>query len=137
MVLAGRFLNSVEIYDLRDNKLKCHLRGPVKGTVEFDRNRSITLNTMVKTKNTSKTYLDVKCSNTKIYLLYSGKERQDPSGYTNARVIYSFNWDGTPHTSYKLDTDISSFAIDEEHAKIYALKYPDNSIISFDNINRD
>lgn len=132
LVLASRYLNYIEIYNLIDNTIDHHLRGPKKSSLVFDESRSFNLNTMIKTNKTSKSFLCVRCSNEKIYVLYSGKERNDPSGYTNSNIIYSFTWDGTPLTRYRLDTDITSFDIDEAHARIYAIKYPDNSIISFE-----
>lgn len=131
LVLVGIYLNYIEIYNLDENKIEHHLRGPKNSNPVFDENRSSSLNTMVKSNNTVKTFLCVRCSDEKIYALYSGRERNDPSGYTNSNIIYSFKWDGTPLARYKLDTDISSFDIDEANSMIYAIKYPENSIISF------
>ena len=132
LVLAGRYLNYIEIYQLQENRLLHHLMGPTLSDPRFDVNNSVRMNTLIKSRETVKSYLCVDSSDQRIYLLYSGKEIQDPSGYTHSKIVYSFHWDGTPHTAYRLYTEVTSFAVDEEHGKLYAVSYPDNSIVSFD-----
>jgi hypothetical protein len=76
-------------------------------------------------------YLCLKSTNDRIYALYSGKEKQHPSNYSNAHILYSFDWNGNPLIKYVLDCDISSFDVDAEDKVVFAIQEENKSIISF------
>jgi hypothetical protein len=68
-----------------------------------------------------------------IYCLYSGKKYELNFGdMMTGTAIIKFKHDGTPVAKYKLDPEISSFAVDEENGKIYGVNYYDNPLVVFD-----
>ena len=131
IVLAGRYLDLLEVYDLNGN-LQIMLKGPDKGFgLRFDRKRSTENSTLVKSPDTRRSYLAVKATNDKIYALYSGKSKKDKEHYSYSKVIYTFTNTGKPLTKYILDTPISDFAINKQQNRIYAISI-DSEIIFFD-----
>jgi hypothetical protein len=132
IVLAGRYLDCLEIY-LSGGSLSTLIKGAEKGfRFNYDRQRSYDRGAMVKSPETRRAYLCLKSTDERIYALYSGKEQQDVSGYSNSNVIYTFDWDGNPLIKYVLDCQIVSFDVDVNNEKIYAIREPEKSIICFD-----
>ncbi len=131
IVLAGRYLDLLEIYDLNGN-LQIMLKGPEKGfDLRFDKKRSDENSTLVKSPDTKRSYLAVKATDDKIYALYSGKTKKDKEHYSYSKVIYTFTNAGKPLTKYILDTPISDFVINKQQNKIYAISI-DSEIVFFD-----
>lgn len=130
IVLVGRYLDAIEIYDTEGNLLTM-LKGPDKlFDFKFDIESSLNRGAMIKLQETRRAYIGVKTTNQQIYVLYSGKERKDPTNYSYSNIIYTFDWDGNPINKYELDAQISSFAIDEKNNIIYALHH-DAYLISY------
>jgi hypothetical protein len=132
IVLAGRYFNCIEIYNT-DGSLFKVIRGPDENSgFQYDRERSLSRGAVIKSPESKRAYLCLKTTNTRIYTLFSGKEKQDPSGYSQSNIIYSFDLNGNPLIKYMLDCQVSSFDIDETERKMYAIQEPEKYIISFD-----
>jgi hypothetical protein len=132
IVLAGRYFDCIEIYNA-DGSLFKIIKGPEKYfNFKYDRDRSMNQGAMIKSPDSKRAYICLKSTNNRIYVLYSGKEKQDPSNYSCSNIIYSFDWDGNPLMKYVLDCQVASFDIDEATQKIFAIQEPEKYIISFD-----
>ena len=130
VVLAGRYLDLIEIYDSKGHLLRM-MKGPEKGfDFEFNEERSQQNNVMIKSRGTRRAYLAVKATNDKIYALYSGKTKEDKEHYSYGRKLYVFTLDGQPLKNYQLDTPVIDFVVDEISNIIYAAS-ENAEIISF------
>ena len=131
VILAGRYLDLIEIYDSKGNLQKM-LKGPEKEfDLKFDTKRSIERSTLVKSEETKRAYLAVQATNNNIYALYSGKSKKDKEHYSYSKLLYVFSLDGNVMVKYTLDTPIISFAVDEKQKMIYAISI-DAEVVSFD-----
>ena len=129
IILAGKYLDLIEIYDVEGN-LRKMLKGPQRGfDFKFDVERSVKNSVLVKSKDTRRGYLKVKATQSKIYALYSGKSKQEEH-YSYSRILYVFSLDGDLLYKYVLDKPIIDFVIDEKRNCIYATSL-DAEIISF------
>ncbi|MDR2139627.1 MAG: TolB-like 6-bladed beta-propeller domain-containing protein [Tannerella sp.] len=132
IVLGGRYFDCLEVYH-SSGILSTLTKGPEKGfNFNYDRQRSYARGAMIKSPETRRAYLCLKSTDERIYALYSGKEKQDVSNYSNSDVVFTFDWEGKPLTKYVLDCQIISFDVDENNKKIYAIREPEKSIIYFD-----
>jgi hypothetical protein len=132
IVLAGGYFDCIEIYNSKGELLNV-LKGPEEGfTFYYNKQRTENTGRVIKSDDSKRAYIDLVCTNEQIYVLYSGKERRDETGYSNSNIIYSFDWDGNPLTKYELDCQIFSFDVDENSKKIYAIEVMESMIVSFD-----
>ena len=121
VVLAGRYLDILEIYDEKGNLVKM-LKGPEKNAdFDFEKERSIANKILIKSRKTRRAYLAVKTTNDKIYALYSGKCKEDKEHYSYSKKLYVFSLDGKPLKKYLLDVPIIDFEIDEANRILYAV----------------
>ncbi|WP_099464503.1 MULTISPECIES: BF3164 family lipoprotein [Parabacteroides] len=131
IVLAGRYMDLIEIYNIDGDLLKI-LKGPEKEfNFKFDIERSIKQSVLVKSPETKRAYLSIKTTSDKIYALYSGKNKKDKEHYSYSKILYVFSLDGSLLLKYLLDTPIIDFVIDEKRNKIYATSI-NAEIICFD-----
>lgn len=133
VVLAGRYMDIIEIYDAKGNLLKL-LKGP-KDNLEFnfDKQKSMQNSVLVKSPESCRAYLKVRATEDKIYALYSGKEKQDKEHYSYSKDLYVFSMEGKPLMKYQLDVPVIDFVIDEARNKIFAVAgSPESEIVSFD-----
>jgi hypothetical protein len=94
VVLADRYLDCIEIYNV-DGSLTKLLKGPEKKfDFKYDRSRSLGNGVLVKSPESRRAYLCLKSTNDRIYASYSGKERMDSSNYSTSNIIYTFDWEG-------------------------------------------
>ena len=121
VILAGRYLDLIEIYD-KDGQLVNMLKGPRKGfDFEFDVESSNARSALVKNPDSRKAYLAVKSTGGKIYALYSGKTKSDKSHYSYGQSIYVFSLDGNFLQKLVLDTPIIDFAVDIKRKRMYGI----------------
>ena len=131
VVLAGRYLDCIEIYN-SDGSLAKLIKGPEKDfNFRYDESGSLTRGAMIKSPESRRAYIWLSCTDDRIYALYSGKERKDSTNYSTSNIIYTFDWDGTPLVKYELDCRIFSFDVDTSTQTIYAAQDPDSYIVSF------
>ncbi|MDR1202030.1 MAG: TolB-like 6-bladed beta-propeller domain-containing protein [Tannerellaceae bacterium] len=131
VVLAGRYLDCIEIYNA-DGSLTKLLKGPEKDfNFKYDRDRSFGNGVLIKSPESRRAYICLRSTNDRIYALYSGKGRMDSSNYSTSNIIYTFDWEGNLLKKYVLDCHINSFDIDASTQTIYAIQYADNDIVSF------
>lgn len=120
LILAGRYLDLIEIYD-RDGQLIRTMKGPEESfEFAFDEGRSRQNDVMIKSRKTRRAYLAVKATNDKVYALYSGKTKEDKEHYSYGRKLYVFSREGKPLERYLLDTPVIDFVVDEANGTIYA-----------------
>lgn len=130
IVLAGKYLDLIEIYD-SDGNLKKMLKGPQKGfDFRFDVERSMNNSVCVKSKDSRKAYLAVRATQSKIYALYSGKTKEDKEHYSYSKTLYVFSLTGELLFKYILDKPVMDFVVDEKRKCIYATSI-DAEIIYF------
>jgi hypothetical protein len=131
IVLAGRYLDCIEIYNI-DGSLTKLLKGPEKNfKFKYDKARSLGNGVLIKSPESQRAYICLRTTNDRIYALYSGKKRMDSSHYSTSNTIYTFDWDGNLLKKYVLDCHISSFDVDASTQTIYAIRYTDSSIVCF------
>jgi hypothetical protein len=131
VVLAGRYLDCIEIYNA-DGSLTKLLKGPEKNfKFEYNKGRSFGNGVLVKSPESRRAYICLRSTNDRIYALYSGKERRDTSNYSTSNIIYTFDWEGNLLKKYVLNCQIDSFDVDESTQTIYAIQYTDSYIVSF------
>lgn len=131
IILAGRYLDLIEIYDV-DGNIKKMLKGPKKEfDLDFDKQKSIGRSAFVKNMNTRRAYLAVKATSDNIYALYSGKSKKDKENYSYSKSMYVFSLDGSCLYKYILDIPIIDFVVDEQNGRIYATSI-DADIVYFD-----
>ncbi|MDR1169847.1 MAG: TolB-like 6-bladed beta-propeller domain-containing protein [Prevotellaceae bacterium] len=136
VVLAGRYLDCIEIYNA-DGSLTKLLKGPEKNfNFKFNESKSFGNGSLVKSAESRRAYICLRSTNDRIYALYSGKERRDSSNYSTSNIIYTFDWEGNLIKKYVLDCRIDSFDVDVSTQTIYAVQEPDDYIVSF-NISED
>jgi hypothetical protein len=131
VVLAGRYLDCIEIYN-SDGSLTKLLKGPEKDFhFQYNRSKSYARGAVVKSPESRRAYTCVRCTNDRIYALYSGKQKMDESDYSTSNIIYTFDWEGNLLKKYVLDCLILDFDVDTSTQTIYAVQYLDSYIVSF------
>ena len=121
IILAGRYMDVIEIYD-NEGSLLMNLKGPESGFhFHFDEERSLQSSSLVKSLDSRRAYLAVKATNETIYALYSGKEKRNEEHYSYSKCLYSFSINGKALKKYILDVPILDFVVDEERKIIYAI----------------
>ncbi|MDR2231765.1 MAG: TolB-like 6-bladed beta-propeller domain-containing protein [Tannerella sp.] len=131
VVLADRYLDCIEIYNV-DGSLTKLLKGPENiFNFKYDKSRSLGNGVVVKSPESRRAYIGLRSDNDRIYALYSGKMRMDKSNYSTSNIIYTFDWDGNLLKKYILDCQINSFDVDATTQTIYAIQEPEKSIICF------
>jgi hypothetical protein len=131
VVLAGRYLDCIEIYNSDGSLIKL-LKGPEEDfEFTYDKSRSFERGAVVKSGESRRAYIDLRSTNDRIYALYSGKERRDSSNYSTSNIIYTFDWEGNLLKKYVLDCNIDSFDVDASTQTIYATHDADSYIVRF------
>ena len=131
VVLAGRYLDCIEIYNIDGSLIKL-LKGPETDfNFEYDKSRSLGRGVLVKSPKSRRAYIGLRSTNDRIYALYSGKERMDNSNYSTSNIIYTFDWEGNLLKKYMLDCQIGSFDVNASAQTIYAVQEPEGYIVSF------
>jgi hypothetical protein len=72
------------------------------------------------TEDNTTGYFTIQVTAQYIYLLYSGKTRNEPA-IDYANTIHVYDWSGRPIQRYILDKQISGFCVDNGNTKIYGL----------------
>lgn len=132
IILAGRYLDVIEIYDA-DGKLLKLLKGPKENfDFKFDKERSVQNSVLIKSAESCRAYLKVRATQKRIYALYSGKEKRDKEHYSYSKVLYVFSIEGEPLVKYSLDVPIIDFVVDEAKHKIFAVAgSPESELVFF------
>jgi hypothetical protein len=116
IVLAYRFTDAIEIFDLKTQK-SILIQGPEGFNVDFQPAK----NTMYRTDKTRFAFVSGggTVTNNYIYMCYSG-DLAKKSGATYARYIYVYDWDGNPVRKLILDRQIEGLAVSKDNSVIYA-----------------
>lgn len=131
VILAGRYLDIIEIYD-SNGKLLHLLKGPKEGFhFKFDYERSKSNGVLVKSPDSERAYLQVMANENHIYALYSGKKKSDKEHYSYSKCLYVFSLDGECELKYILDRPILDFVVDYQTQCIYAISI-DAEIVCFE-----
>lgn len=133
VILAGRYLDVIEIYNIDGDLLKL-IKGPEeKFDFKFDKERSVQNSVLIKSVESCRAYLKVRATQNRIYALYSGKDKRDKEHYSYSKVLYVFSMEGEPLVKYSLDVPIIDFVVDETKHKIFAVAgSPESELVSFD-----
>lgn len=124
IVLSYRYTDVIEIYDA-NGTLKKALQGPDNYDVDFVINSN---QTMGKTPQTRKAYVNSFATENYIYLLYSGCYRKDKN-WSNGMRLFVFSWDGEPVREYVLEEPVYAFGIDEKQNKMYSFSLITENLI--------
>ncbi len=119
MVVAYRYFDLIEIYDLVSHTPLAEIRGPdhLKKNLQIKRGR--------ENNNAINAYeLGMSSDERYFYCLYNGRPtRSGNEGIPDVyypRTIHVFDWDGNPVARLILDREICSFALDRERNRIIA-----------------
>jgi hypothetical protein len=84
-------------------------------------------------KDSKEGFHEIQITENYIYALYSGKTIEKNFGdLMTGTAIYKFDLEGNPLVKYKLNPELTSFAVDEQNGKIYGVNYYDNPLVVFD-----
>ena len=89
-------------------------------------------------KNNREGYIDAVATNSRIYLLHSGRSIEDLGIESReetrlANQILVYDWEGTPLLKYETDVDLKNICINDTENIIYAIAYdPDPQIVFFE-----
>ena len=121
VLLAYYLTDLLEIYDPEGNLLN-RIHGPDQFLPKYkDRsNNNITSIAYIKGK-TRIAHKNIAITDKRIFTLYDGNYKKKGVQHTNK--ILSFDHNGTPSKSYKLDIPIVSFAVNSDKHIIYGLTY--------------
>ncbi len=125
-VLAYRFTDIIEIYDMKKNRKLVSLQGEEKIDIDLKIKKRGVTNYFLKDEKTKKTFVGYASTSKYIYLAYSGQTRSDTWSY--AKTIYVFDWNGNPVQKINLDDYIFTFTVSNDNHKIYAFT-PTNSYL--------
>ncbi|MDD4755786.1 MAG: BF3164 family lipoprotein [Prolixibacteraceae bacterium] len=116
IVLAYRFTDAIEIFDLKAQK-NMLIHGPERFNADFQPAK----NTMYRTDKTRFAFVGGggTVTDNYIYMCYSG-DLAKKSGATYAKYIYVYDWDGNPVRKLILDRQIEGLAVSEDDSVIYA-----------------
>lgn len=122
IVLSYRYTDMVEIYDSEGN-LKHALFGPEGFDLDFRPYE----HGMLKTPNTRKAFVTSYTTEKAIYILYSGRKREE--GWAHGSEIYVYSWDGKPLRKYLLEERIYTFAVDEKNQHFYIFSLETDKLV--------
>jgi hypothetical protein len=133
LILAGRYIDLVEIFNVDGTHTVTGI-GPILDLdIEIDMSRSSERQVFVKTDKTRRAFLSVKSTDEYIYLLYSGKQKQDSSHYSSGNNVYVVDWNGNPIAHLTFDTSIWDIEIDKDNKAMYGIApLPLPSLIKYD-----
>ncbi len=132
LVLAGGYIDLVEIFEVNGTHAFTGI-GPVFDlTIDFDEARSSERQVFIKTDETRRAFLSVKSTDEYIYLLYSGKQKQDASHYSAGNKVYVMKWNGEPVAHFELDTPVWDIEVSDDNKTLYGVKSSFPSLIQYD-----
>lgn len=132
IALAGGYIDLVEIFGVDGTHIFTGV-GPVLDLhIDIDVARSSERQVFMKTDETRRAFLSVKSTDEYIYLLYSGKQKQDPSHYSSGSLVYVINWDGEPVAHFELDASVWDIEISSDNKSLYGIKSSLPSLIQYD-----
>jgi hypothetical protein len=128
IVLAYRFTDAIEIFDIRTQK-SFIMHGPEKFDVEFQTAGS----QMHRTNKTRFAFVSGggTVTDNYIYMLYSGDLTQN-EGSIYAKCIYVFDWNGNPIRKLNFDGQIEGIAVSKDDKTLYAYDVNSGFLIKSD-----
>lgn len=133
LVLAGRYIDLVEIFDIDGTHIFTGIGPRADLDIEIDLQRSAEREAFMKTDETRRAFLSVKSTDEYIYLLYSGKQQQDSSNYSSGSSVYVVDWNGKPVSHLELDAPIWDFEISDDNKILWGLQpLPLPSLVQYD-----
>lgn len=118
-VLACRYADQIEIFDVRNQKRLIVVKGPENYEPDVT-HINIEGNDMIqRNENTRFAFVNGAVNDKYIYLLYSGNQHESQNKI-DGKYIYVYDWKGLPVAKLILDRYISGFAISENNSELYA-----------------
>lgn len=118
MVLASRFSDRIEIFDLATQTSKL-IKGPENFDFAFEPFQTAGVDVSVRTDKTRFAFSNGAVTDGFIYLLYSGKQHETDRPNDN-ETIYVYSWDGKPVKKLNLDRPVMSFTVSDDDTVLYA-----------------
>lgn len=118
IVLASRFSDRIEIFDLATNTSKL-IKGPENFDFAFEPFQAGGMDVSVRTDKTRFAFTNGAVTDQFIYLLYSGRQHEAEMPNDN-KTIYVYTWEGKPVKRLKLDRPVMSFTVSDDDTVLYA-----------------
>lgn len=126
MVLACHFGDRLEFYN-KSGKLYKIVEGKIKPEYEL---QNVNGNPVMGLDSKTRLgYLDIKCTNNYIFVLFSGRKMH--SGYEVANTIRVFDWNGKLVKVMKLNENIECIAINDKKNILYAINPMDKKPVLY------
>ncbi len=116
MVSATTFGGIMEIFDIKNNKIKRTVLKRFYKPVYYVKNRDSKIPYIHPTEKTIIGFSDLNCTDDAIYVILNPETKGSALNY-----ICKFDWEGNPVCQYKLDKHVCSFDIDTKQNRVYAL----------------
>lgn len=118
LILAYRFTDKIEIFDLNNNKSIINW-GPAQFEPVFTQFHRHGRDEILTTEKTKWAFINGFVTNKYIYLLYSGRFNFG-SGLDQSDILHVYDWQGNPISRIKFAQKISAFTISNNDSIIYA-----------------
>ncbi|NMH87590.1 hypothetical protein HHX25_08745 [Flavivirga sp. Y03] len=133
IVLAYRFTDAIEIFDLKTRESKV-IQGPEVYNTQFTSidaggNNFI----MGVTEETRRSFVNGTVTDKYIYLAYSGSRFNTINSYLS-NTVYVYDWNGNPIKKFLLDREILSLTVSKNNKTMYAYDVSTGFIVE-SNIN--
>ena len=135
VVLAGKYIGLIEIYDDQSQTFRTILCPEGSLTVDFDKEKSQDKGVLMKNSHTERKYLQVVTSEDRIYALYSGKQKgsSSSSDYSYSNRVFVLDLKGEPVEILELESDTPSIAVDSADLHLYAIhNRPEPTLVRYD-----
>lgn len=128
VVLAYRFTDAVEIFDLQNQNNYKMVQGPLGFDIDLKFNTSRGYAYFAKDEKTRKAFIAGTVIDKYIYLAYSGQIRSDEN-WNWAKYIHVYDWDGNPVMRLTFDRYISSLTVSNDDKIMYAFDINNGYIV--------
>lgn len=125
-VLACRFADQVEVFDLKTKKSRL-IKGPDKYEAALDPIVVSGMDMAQRNENTRFAFLNGMTTQNYIYLLYSG--HHEGEHINTGKYIYVYDWEGNPIKKFQVDRYITCFTISNDDKMMYAFDPETKTVI--------
>lgn len=119
VVLAYRFTDVVELYDIHNESKIRTMQGPDLFDVDFKIKKRGAWHYFLKNTQTRKAFIAGTVTDQYIYLAYSGQVRSD-GDWNSAVNIHIYDWKGNPIRRLTLDVGISALTVSPNDNTLFA-----------------
>lgn len=127
-VIAARYTDQVELFDLISNRRIKIVKGPEYIPLKFDYITSGGAHAIGRNSKTRFVFVSGAVTNTYIYLLFSGNKSENPL-QNNGEDVFVYDWNGSPVCRLKLDRYVNCITVSKNDEELYAVDIINREII--------